>query len=297
MSKPLIVVTGASGQLGQTLSRLWATAPLPQHRFTALSRSELDICDPAVTNAVLADLRPAVIVNAAAYTQVDKAESDSASAYLANEAAVGTLASWAAGNSARLLHVSTDFVFDGSSDTPYRPDQSTSPLGVYGASKLAGEAQIRALADGDSGIVRTSWLYSEYGNNFVKTMLRLMGERDRLSVVDDQIGSPTSTHSLAELIFAMIARGSFEGVYHWTDGGSISWYEFALQIQKQAREIGLLDKTIPIHPITTSEYPTPARRPAYSVLDRSRTLDAFDCPGQGWEAQLNEVLKALANAS
>ncbi len=297
MRRPLIVVTGASGQLGQTLSRLWADAPLLQHEFSALGRAELDICDPAMTSAVLAELRPAVIVNAAAYTQVDRAESDGVSAYLANEAAAATLASWAAENSARLLHISTDFVFDGSSNTPYQPDQSTSPLGVYGASKLAGETQIRALADGRSAILRTSWLYSEYGNNFVKTMLRLMGERDRLSVVDDQVGSPTSTHSLAELIFAMIGKGAFDGIYHWTDGGSISWYEFALEIQRQALEIGLLEKAIPIHPIPTSEYPTPAQRPAYSVLDRSRVLEEFDCPSEDWKAQLNEVLKALTNAS
>lgn len=295
MSSPLVVVTGASGQLGQSLSQLWSEAPLPRYRYAALSRTELDINNPEEANARLAELRPTVIVNAAAFTQVDKAESEQDSAYLTNDAAVATLASWAAENSARLLHVSTDFVFDGKADTPYRPDQNTSALGTYGASKLAGEAKVLSLAGDCSAIVRTSWLYSEFGSNFVKTMLRLMNERDQLAVVDDQIGSPTSTHGLAELIFAMIARGSYDGIYHWTDGGSISWHDFAVEIQKQALETGLVEKAIPIRSIATSEYPTPAQRPAYSVLDRSRAMAEFDCPSEDWQAQLNRVLKALAN--
>ncbi len=297
MSAPLILATGAAGQLGQTLKRLWSEKPLANFQFEALDRTQLDIGDGDMTNAVLDDLKPAIIVNAAAYTLVDRAESERDSAYLVNDEAAAILATWAAENSAKLLHISTDFVFDGSATTPYLCDQSTDPLGVYGASKLAGEEKVSRLAKGCSAIVRTSWLYSEYGNNFVKTILRLMAERDQLNVVDDQIGSPTSTHGLADLIFAMIAKGSYDGIYQWTDGGSISWYAFAVEIQKQALAIGLLKKEIPIHPITTSEYPTPARRPAYSVLDRSRILGEFDCPTQDWKTQLNEVLIALTNAS
>jgi len=295
MTSPLIVVTGATGQLGQTLSRLWSESPLPQYQFKALDRSELDLSQADSAIAVLTELKPSVIVNAAAYTQVDKAESDSIDVYRINAGAVGRIAAWSAENDARLIHISTDFVFGGASKTPYEPGQQKNPLGVYGASKLAGERQIQALAKRRSTVIRTSWLYCEYGNNFVKTMLRLMGEKDQLSVVDDQRGSPTSTHGLAALIFAMILNRNAAGIYHWTDGGSITWFEFALEIQRQGVQEGLLSKVIPISPISTSEYPTPARRPAYSVLDRSRTLTDFDCPSADWQAQLNRVLKEIAS--
>ena len=295
MTSPLIVVTGATGQLGQTLSRLWSESPLPQYQFKALDRSELDLSQADSAIAVLTELKPSVIVNAAAYTQVDKAESDSIDVYRINAGAVGRIAAWSAENDARLIHISTDFVFGGASKTPYEPGQQKNPLGVYGASKLAGERQIQALAKRRSTVIRTSWLYCEYGNNFVKTMLRLMGEKDQLSVVDDQRGSPTSTHGLAALIFAMILNRNAAGTYHWTDGGSISWFEFALEIQRQGVQEGLLSRAIPISPISTSEFPTPARRPAYSVLDRSRTLADFDCPRADWQAQLNRVLKELAS--
>ena len=295
MTYPLIVVTGATGQLGQTLSRLWLESPLPQYQLKALDRSELDLSQAEPAIVALAELRPSVIVNAAAYTEVDKAESDSIDAYQINAEAVGRIAAWSAENGARLIHISTDFVFDGASKAPYEPRQQANPLGVYGASKLAGEQQIQELAKQRSAIIRTSWLYCEYGNNFVKTMLRLMEEKDQLSVVDDQIGSPTSTHGLAALIFAMILKRNAAGTYHWTDGGSISWFEFALEIQRQGVQEGMLSKAIPISPISTSEYPTPARRPAYSVLDRSRALADFDCPSVDWQAQLNRVLKELAS--
>jgi len=293
MTSSLIVVTGATGQLGQTISRLWSESPLRHYQLKALDRSELDLSQPDTAIAVLAELKPAVIINAAAYTQVDKAESDSIAAHLVNAEAAGRIAAWSAQNDAKLIQLSTDFVFDGSSKTPYRPDHQTNPLGAYGASKLAGEHKIQTQPSQHSAIIRTSWLFSEYGNNFLKTMLRLMGDRDQLSVVNDQIGSPTSTHGLAALIFAMISKDSYQGIYHWTDGASISWYEFAQEIQNQAIQEGLLSKAIPINPISTSEYPTPAQRPAYSVLDRSRALAEFDCPVEDWKAQLNLVLKEL----
>lgn len=294
MSLPLIVVAGASGQLGQTLAQLWAKSPLPQYQLKALDRTELDISQAQTAIAVLSELKPAVIVNAAAYTQVDKAESEAKVAHLVNAEAVGRIAAWSAKNGAKLIHISTDFVFDGTSQTPYRPDHQTNPLGVYGASKLAGEHKIQTQASQRTAVIRTSWLYSEYGNNFVKTMLRLMDDKDQLSVVNDQIGSPTSTHGLAALIFAMISQGSYQGIYHWTDGASISWYEFAQEIQGQAIQEGLLSRAIPISPISTSEYPTPAQRPAYSVLDRSRAVAQFECPALDWKGQLNLVIKELA---
>ena len=294
MTLPLIVVAGATGQLGQTLAQLWAKSPLPQYQLKALDRTELDISEAKTVIAVLSELKPAVIVNAAAYTQVDKAESEARVAHLVNAEAVGRIAAWSAKNSAKLIHISTDFVFDGTRQTPYRADHQTNPLGVYGESKLAGEHEIQTLASQRTAVIRTSWLYSEYGNNFVKTMLRLMGDKDQLSVVNDQIGSPTSTHGLAALLFAMISKDSYQGIYHWSDGASISWYEFAQEIQDQAIQEGLLSKAIPINPISTSEYPTPAQRPAYSVLDRSRAVAQFECPALDWKGQLNLVIKELA---
>jgi dTDP-4-dehydrorhamnose reductase len=295
MTSPLIVVTGATGQLGQTLARQWTEEPtLPGYRLKALDRTQLDLSEVNGIAGVLSELKPVVIVNAAAYTQVDRAETESLDAYLVNEAGTAALASWVAQNDARLIHISTDFVFDGESSAPYLPGHETGPLGAYGASKLAGEKKIQAIAGDKSTIIRTSWLYSEYGNNFVKTMLRLMGAKDELSVVDDQVGSPTSTHGLANLIFAMIRQHSCQGIYHWTDGGNISWFEFAQEIQRQALQEGLLNKAIPLKRISSSEYPTAARRPPYSVLDRSRALADFECPGQLWKEQLAKVIQALA---
>ena len=293
MSAGHILVTGASGQLGQTLVRLWERSPIPQYQFSALPRTQLDIGKPDLAAAVLSELQPTVIVNAAAYTQVDKAETDRDAVFQVNETGTATLARWAAHSGAKLLHISTDFVFNGAKSSPYVPDDQTEPLGVYGASKLAGEKALPAARNNNAAIIRTSWLYSRYGNNFVKTMLRLMAESDALSVVEDQIGSPTSTDSLARLIFAMIQKGDYQGIYHWTDGGSISWFEFAQQIQGQALQVGILSKAIPITPITTSEYPTPAKRPAYSVLDRSRASEEFECLVLDWEQKLAEVIAEL----
>ena len=293
MSAGHILVTGASGQLGQTLVRLWERSPIPQYQFSALPRTQLDIGKPDLAAAVLSELQPTVIVNAAAYTQVDKAETDRDAVFQVNETGTATLARWAAHSGAKLLHISTDFVFNGAKSSPYVPDDQTEPLGVYGASKLAGEKALLAASNNNAAIIRTSWLYSRYGNNFVKTMLRLMAESDALSVVEDQIGSPTSTDSLARLIFAMIQKGDYQGIYHWTDGGSISWFEFAQQIQGQALQAGILSKAIPITPITTSEYPTPAKRPAHSVLDRSRALEEFECLVLDWEQKLAEVIAEL----
>ena len=293
MSAGHILVTGASGQLGQTLVRLWERSPIPQYQFSALPRTQLDIGKPDLAAAVLSELQPTVIVNAAAYTQVDKAETDRDAVFQVNETGTATLARWAAHSGAKLLHISTDFVFNGAKSSPYVPDDQTEPLGAYGASKLAGEKALLAASNNNAAIIRTSWLYSRYGNNFVKTMLRLMAESDALSVVEDQIGSPTSTDSLARLIFAMIQKGDYQGIYHWTDGGSISWFEFAQQIQGQALQAGILSKAIPITPITTSEYPTPAKRPAYSVLDRSRALEEFECLVLDWEQKLAEVIAEL----
>ncbi len=217
-------------------------------------------------------------------------------AFRVNHKGPALLADWSAKNRSRLLHVSTDFVFDGDSKQPYQPDDDPLPLGVYGSSKLAGEEEIQERLPEASIIVRTSWLYSPFRANFLKTMLRLMKERDSLSVVADQIGSPTSTFSLAGLLLAVLQHESFTGIYHWSDGAAISWYEFAVAIQEEALAAGLLDRSIPIEPIATEQYPTPAARPAYSVLDPSRAETDFSFPHQDWRANLRAIVGHLAQA-
>lgn len=289
-----IVVTGGSGQLGLTLQALWPQSPLSEQvELLALSSSELDITDSDSISNALAKTDVAAVINAAAYTAVDAAEKDSEHAYLINETGAGNLAAWAAEHNARLLHVSTDFVFDGKANTPYGPDSPVAPLGVYGASKLAGERAIAKIWPDRSLVLRTSWLYSPYKNNFVKTMLRLMGERDSLSVVSDQIGSPTSTHSLARVLFAALASDVEQGLYHWSDGAQISWYDFAVAIQEEGLSQGLLAKAIAINPIPTTEYPTPATRPAFSVMDTAATQRDFACPTQNWRDELTKVITQL----
>ena len=183
--------------------------------------------------------------------------------------AVGLLADWCKGNACRLLHISTDFVFDGEATSPYSVDSETGPLSVYGASKLAGEMQIKACLPSSGIVVRTSWLYSEHGQNFVKTMLRLMSEGRDVRVVCDQIGSPTSAHTLSRYIAQLIGTDSAAGFYHFTDGGQLSWFEFAVAIREIGVELGLIADRATVTPVTAAEYPTAARRPLYSVLERT----------------------------
>ena len=295
IDKPAIVITGAGGQLGLTLQQLWPASRLNQHyRLLPLTSAELDIGDPEAVHSVLGKENVASIVNAAAYTAVDAAEDNRDAAFWVNHRGPALLADWSAQNRSRLLHVSTDFVFDGTSKQPYKPDDDPLPIGVYGSSKLAGEEEIQSRLPEASVIVRTSWLYSPFRANFVKTMLRLMQERDSLSVVADQIGSPTSSFSLAGLLLAVLQHESFTGIYHWCDGATISWYEFAVAIQEEALELKLLDKEIPIEPIPTEEYPTPAKRPAYSVLDPGQAEADFVFPHQDWRANLRGILGHLA---
>lgn len=295
MTKRLLV-TGGNGQLGITISGISKSR---EHHpanleVQVMDRADLDITQPEMVTKILDDLRPDVIINAAAYTQVDKAEAEESLAQAVNATGAANIARWVATNDARLIHLSTDFVFDGSNTRPYTENAKAIPVNAYGRSKLAGERLVREILPVGSAVVRTSWLYSEFGNNFVKTMLRLMSERDELAVVNDQIGSPTSTHSLAALLLIMAQTQFQSGIFHWTDGGAISWYDFALRIQQEALQQKLLSKQIPIKPISTAEYPTPARRPAYSVLDRRRTLSRFSCPNLTWEQQLAKVISNLS---
>lgn len=285
-----VLVTGAAGQLGQALR---GTAPAGVD-LVALDRARLDLADlPAIERAV-AHYRPALIVNAAAYTAVDKAESEPALAHRLNAEAPGALAAAAARHGARLVHISTDFVFDGRNSEPYRPDHPTAPLGVYGASKQAGEAAVLA-ADPGALIVRTAWVHAAHGNNFVKTMLRLMAERPEVRVVADQIGTPTHAVSLARALWALAACEA-RGVLHVTDAGVASWYDFAVAIQEEALALGLLTQAVPVRPITTADYPTPARRPAYSVLDKTATTALIGAAAH-WRVELRAMLAMLKEHS
>ena len=289
-----LLITGAKGQLGSTVQLLWPDSPLFKHfQLHCCDIEDVDLTNEAATSGYLDEVSPAVVVNGAAYTAVDQAEEDTESAYAVNELAVGNLASWCASHDSKLIQLSTDFVFSGDVSTPYKPDDSTEPLSVYGASKRAGEQQLQRLLPESGVILRTSWLYSEFGNNFVKTMLRLMQEKPELRIVADQIGSPTSTHSLTRAVLTLIEKEA-TGIYHWTDGAEISWYDFAAEIQTVGLEEGILQNTIPLKELTTEQYPTPAARPAYSVLDISATLNMLDHEPRTWQDELKDVIARLA---
>jgi dTDP-4-dehydrorhamnose reductase len=284
-----VLLTGANGQTGQTLLH----RPLPdRYELFAVTRAELDITQADAVLDLFARIRPDVIINAAAYTAVDAAQSNADQAFAVNATGAENLARGAQIHGSHLVHLSTDFVFGGDKNTPYTPADATNPLGVYGQSKLAGEVAVRRLLPGHSTVIRTAWLYSPYGSNFVKTMLRLMKERDQLSVVDDQIGTPCSTVTLSACISAAVEK-QISGVFHWSDAGLASWYDFAVAIQEEALLLGLLEKAVPIVPIPSSAYPTPARRPVYSVLDKRETASALGCPQQHWRSALHDTLKTF----
>jgi dTDP-4-dehydrorhamnose reductase len=278
------LIVGGKGQLGRGLA---ATAPAGVE-IVSHDVDTLDITDRAAVAAVVAAERPALILNAAAYTAVDKAEAEEAAAHAANATAVGILADAARDAGARLVHVSTDFVFDGMAGMPYAPSAATNPLGAYGRTKLAGEQ----AAGAEALIVRTAWVYAPTGGNFVRTMLRLMGQHPQVRVVADQIGTPTYAPGLAAALWALAGQGA-SGIYHYTDSGAASWYDFAVAIQEEALAIGLLDKAVPVIPITTTDFPTPARRPSYSVLDKEATWAVLGGPAPHWRANLRIMMAAI----
>jgi dTDP-4-dehydrorhamnose reductase len=245
---------------------------------------------PAVIDAVAPD----VVVNAAAYTAVDRAEGDPAAAFRVNAEAPGEIAAACAARNAWLVHYSTDYVFDGSGTRPYREDDPVAPLGVYGASKLAGERAVQA-SGARHLIFRTAWVYAAHGHNFLRTMLRLAAERDELRVVDDQVGAPTTAGLIAEITARILARGPVHsGLWHLVAEGQASWRAFAEAIFAGAHERGLLQRIPGVVPIATSDYPTPARRPAYSVLDTSRLQQDFGIRPAAWQDGLGSVLDRMA---
>ena len=283
--KEKVVVLGAGGQLGR---ELLVTVPSGVD-CTGLVRAELDIAHRALLGPRLAELSPQLVINAAAYTAVDAAESEPAEAGRANAQGPADLAAICSERGIRLLHISTDFVFDGESSTPYQTTAATAPLGEYGRSKLAGEREIQRLLPG-ALIMRTGWVYSRFGNNFVKTMLRLMAQRDELAVVADQVGTPTWARGLANALWAAAGHPELQGVYHWSDEGQCSWYDFALAICEEALDLGLLSRPVVIRPIPGSDYPTAAKRPSYSVLDKTRSWQDLSLPAIPWRTQLRSML-------
>lgn len=286
-----VLVTGAGGQLGYELQR-----SVPADIVLSLcDRQDLDLCDEAEVLSVLQQQAPDVLINAAAYTAVDKAESEPELAAAVNSEGAANLARACRAQGVRLIHISTDFVFDGLQSSPYSPEADPNPQGVYGKTKWEGERQVQAIL-GDAVIIRTAWLYSSHGQNFVKTMLRLMDERDALGVVADQVGTPTWAATLAEAIWALIRRPSLKGIYHWSDAGVASWYDFAVAIQEEALALDLLERAIAIRPLRSEDYPTPAKRPPYSVLDKTRSWQDFELEGRHWREGLREMLKRLKDA-
>ena len=283
-----VLVTGKSGQLAWEVVN---SAPL-NVELVCLGRSELDIADAKAVNQAMRAHQPNVVINTAAYTAVDKAESEQEAAYAVNAAGAANLAQACKDNGVRLLHVSTDFVFDGTSTTPYQTDDAVNPLGVYGASKLAGDIAVHGMLP-DAVIVRTAWVYSVHGNNFVKTMLRFMAEKPQLGIVYDQVGTPTWAAGLAQWLWEIVAKPDVKGMYHWTDAGVASWYDFAVAIQQLAIEKGMLDKAIAVRPIPASAYPTPAKRPSFSVIDKSTAEAASGMLTIHWREQLSAMLDDL----
>ncbi|MBW2484904.1 MAG: dTDP-4-dehydrorhamnose reductase [Deltaproteobacteria bacterium] len=283
------LITGANGQLGWELQR----ARPEGWQLIALGRAELDITDSGAVTAAVQQHRPALVINAAAYTAVDKAEKEKEKAFAVNTDGAANIAGAAADYQARFIHISTDFVFDGSKSQPYLPHDSPNPLSVYGASKLQGEKKVLAETMNTALVLRTGWLYSCHGSNFVKTMLKLMAERDEIGVVADQVGTPTWTRDLARAIYYLADMANVPGIYHWTDAGVASWYDFAVAIQEEALQLGMLEKAIPIKPIRTSDYHTPARRPAYSVLDKTATWQILGYAAEHWRTSLRKMLGEL----
>jgi dTDP-4-dehydrorhamnose reductase len=285
-----VLVIGSRGQLGHELS---FTKPA-EIDLSAVDVDGLDITDGAQVKRKIGDLRPDVVINAAAYTAVDKAETDRDAAFLVNASGPGNIARACQSVGCRCIHVSTDFVFDGASPLPYLPEDEPHPLNVYGESKYQGDKRVAEETNGQALILRTAWVYSAHGNNFVKTMLGLMRDRERLTVIYDQVGSPTWARTLASTIWtAVVSFPQAKGLYHWTDAGVASWYDFAVAIQSEALTLGLLEKAIPVLPIRTSQYPTPATRPASTVLDCSSTWNDFSISPVHWRVCLQEMLREM----
>jgi dTDP-4-dehydrorhamnose reductase len=288
-NKMTIIVIGKSGQLAWELAQL----STPEQTVICLGRDDIDLQDVSTLTDTLNQYKATAVINASAYTAVDKAESDVENAYLLNTKAVGHLAQACKALAVPFVHISTDIVFHGDKGSPYLPSDEINPLGVYGASKAQGEQLIADIYPENSIILRTSWVYSTHGNNFVKTMLNLMATKPELGIISDQIGTPTYAKGLAEACITSITQ-QVTGIHHYTDTGVASWFDFAVAIQSIALELGLLDKKIAIKPIATAQYPTPAKRPHYSVLDKSSLVNALpELSLTHWQVNLKDMMIVL----
>ena len=280
-----ILVTGANGQLGQEIQRL--SPAFPDYEFQFFPRETLSIADEGQVKDVFKKNQPGFLINCAAYTAVDKAETDQEAARSINGTATGSLAAICKEYGTRFIHISTDYVFDGKATQPYKVNAPVDPQGVYGATKLEGE-QLAMKANPDSIIIRTSWVYSEFGKNFVKTMMRLMKEKESVSVVSDQSGSPTYAFDLGEAILQIIESNQWKGgIYHYSNTGIITWYDFAVAIRE------LIHSSCKVNPIPTSGYPTPAKRPAYSAMDTSLISETFGIKLKPWKERLSACIDRL----
>ena len=290
--KPKILVTGGNGQLGRELQEL--ASFYGDYEFHFLTREDMPIDQFELVRTFFNTLKPAYCINCAAYTAVDKAESEKELAFQINGEAVGVLAAVCRHHNTKFIHISTDYVFNGEGTYPYTENFPTDPINVYGASKLDGEKQAIQL-NPDCLIIRTSWVYSSFGKNFVKTMLRLMNEKDEISVVNDQVGSPTYAADIAEAILKIISDLNVKpvewkpGIYNFSNEGIITWYDFAVAIKE------ISNCPCDVKPITTSAYPTPARRPAYSVLDKTKIQETFGIQLKDWEKSLEICIKKIKN--
>ena len=280
-----ILVTGANGQLGNEMQVL-ARENL-QHTYFFTDVQELDICDEQAVYAYVSEHKIDIIVNCAAYTAVDKAEDNVELCDKLNNIAPGYLARAAQANGAAMIQVSTEYVFDGTAHIPYTEEEPTCPASVYGSTKLAGEQNVMDHCE-KAMVIRTAWLYSIYGNNFVKTMIRLGQERDSLGVIFDQIGTPTYANDLAQAIFAAINKGVVRGIYHFSDEGVCSWYDFTVAIHRLA---GIA--SCKVKPLHTADYPAKAPRPHYSVLDKTKIKDTFGIEIPHWEESLKRCINQL----
>lgn len=285
VERPLILVTGTNGQLGSELKDL--AVLYPAFSFFFADVQQLDITNTSKVESFFLEYHPAICINAAAYTAVDKAETERELAMQVNAMAVGVLAQQCRMNNARFIHISTDYVFNGNQTVPYKETDDVDPVNFYGFSKLQGE--LLAFQNNPSSlIIRTSWVYSRYGNNFVKTMVRLLTEKDAINVINDQIGSPTYAADLAEMIMQVAVSNSWtEGVYHYSNEAEISWFDFAVAIKK------IIGSSCNIHPITSDQYPTAAKRPHFSLLDKSKIESTLGIQIRPWIESLEKCLLLL----
>ncbi|MFC3652371.1 dTDP-4-dehydrorhamnose reductase [Dyella humi] len=304
-----ILLLGANGQLGRSFLEhgelavrgLLTAATRDGQRFDGGPAEVADLSQPETLPGLLDRLQPRVIVNAAAYTAVDRAESEEALATRINGEAVSMLGTWATANDALVIHYSTDYVFSGNATAPYPTDATTAPIGAYGRSKLAGELALQ-MSGAQHLLLRTAWVYASHGHNFLRTMLRLAAEREEIRIVADQHGSPTDTMLIVQATLAALdtwleakpmQRDHINGTHHLVASGSTTWHGFAEAIMQEASEQGLLARAPRLIPITTAEFPTPARRPAWSVLDNTRFQRQFSYPLPDWRQRLNHIIKAL----